>query len=140
MARNDQSCTLELETLRPSGPPRPWGWCLRYAGHACGAARDTLVHELTVDGVAPEQLLHIDISAQDRLLFSLHSVLDRGGRLSTAGQMLHAMATYSGRRGLSIAALELGPPTLLDDLVVHLQLQADQRSPPVGVSVQAHVA
>lgn len=140
MSHPEPSCALELHSLYPPRPPRACAWWLRYTGRRCRRGDAVRVRELRVDGVQPDQVLHIDVSLQDRLLFSLDSVQDRGGRVSTAGQMLQAMARYGGRHGLSIAAAELGSPPSLAGLVVRLQLQADEGAAPQWVSVQARTA
>lgn len=80
------SCELDL----PAGPATVW---------------------IAIEGPAPQALMHVELALPDRILFELGTTMEGRGTPLPAGDMLLAIALYSGRTGLGFEQrLDDGPP------------------------------
>lgn len=67
-----------------------------------GAGGSEHLRMLRIRGATARAVRRVEVRDRDRIVFALESVTDDTGRLTSAGELLAAMAAMTGRRGLEI--------------------------------------
>lgn len=88
-------------------------------------AQRAAVAAIEIDGLRPVQLQWVQVCSGSDLLYSLDTCQCANGHVASAGELVHAMASFDGRPGLSIAAADLGGERLLAGLRMRMRVHVD---------------
>ncbi len=136
-----QDRMLPRLTLRPDNPEtqqsmQQWvadfGW-----GFAGDDAEGEAISAIEILGLTAPEVQWLQVRQGQDLIYSLSSQDDRCGHLCTAGDLLAAMAVYTGHRGLHIEADHLRSAAALRDLRVRVGLRVAQ--PPRAQELKIRV-
>ncbi len=135
-------CVLpRFECKLEAAPDWQWRahWVLGFGWPAGGAsvAPGRPLADIDIDGVMPERLQSIQVRAGSELIYSVDSSQGRGGQVTTAGDLVFAIASQYGRPGLWIAAEHLRPGVMLNALNLQLRVHADEPGALCGIQVRA---
>jgi hypothetical protein len=95
---------------------------------------------LHIDGIAPQAVYRVQVTRGNQRLFDIGAFEGRSGHVSSAGEILTAMAAVMGGTGMSIPGEELGPVGAHPPLAVRLCLLAADVRGTGGVRVRARLA
>lgn len=83
----------------------PCEWLLSFKAPA---SRGRL-HWISIQGATPSAVRWVQVRRRTQAVFEMDSLLDRSGHLSSAGEMLHAMASMDGHPGMRIDCRDTHP-------------------------------
>ena len=64
---------------------------------------------ISIHGATPSAIRWVQVRRRTQAVFEMDSLLDRSGHLSSAGEMLHAMASMDGHPGMRIDCRDTHP-------------------------------
>lgn len=103
-----------------------------------GAARRALL-SLDIDGIAPESVYRVQVICGRRRLFDIGAHESRSGHVSSAGEILKAMAAVTGGAGMTIPGAELDVEGVREPLAVRLCLIVPDVAGATSARVRARV-
>jgi hypothetical protein len=113
----------------------PGEWLVRFkAPKATGQLRWICIH-----GATPFAVRWVQVRRHTQAVFELDSLLDRSGHLSTAGEMLQAMASLDGHLGMRIDCRG-SHPLGVHEAAVALRLKTNDASAVQRLAVHARLS
>lgn len=94
---------------------------------------------LDIDGVDPAAVYRVQITCGGRRLFDIGAYEGRSGHVSSAGEILKAMAAVTGGAGMSISGAELDAAGGTGALTVRLCLLVPDAAAACGARVRARL-
>lgn len=101
-------------------------WLLRFEPlHDASAdtAQGLALSAICIGGVLPAAVRWVQVSCLEQTVFEIDSHLGRTGHSSAAGEIVQAVASMNGRRGMCIGGADCRPELTLRGAAVRLRLR-----------------